>query len=46
MISSCSTRECFSLFILPIGYKTVLPESVEQARDVEEFKRLIRNYYY
>ena len=42
--SSCSTRECLSLFILPIGYKTVLPESVIQARDVEEFKRLIISF--
>ena len=40
-----STRERLSLlFILLIGYKTVeysLPESVIQARDVEEFKKLL-----
>ena len=41
--SSCRTRERLSLFILPIGYKTMdsQPESVMQARDVEV--RLIRN---
>ena len=37
-----------SLFILPINYTSKLwnslPESVTQARDVEEFKKLIGSY--
>ena len=45
--SSCSICEHLPLFILPITYKIVnnLPGSAVQATDVEEFKRLITDYY-